>query len=196
MNPDEIASTLEGIRERLASLSGEQRIQLPRHGFGDDVLGYFLPGDAGNPVPGRWCTVYSERGKDELRDTADSEDQLLWLLFESMLQSAATGWEVAHRIPHRDTRRVWFAKMAEWTAAYWPHWSDRLAALQQAILDVAPYDDAATVFAEFMATLRPAERQAVWRLPDLEAAAVRSAVIDLFHATGTLPSLAEVEARL
>ncbi|MCL2612381.1 MAG: immunity 63 family protein [Nocardioidaceae bacterium] len=138
--PD-IASTLENARVRLVALSGDTRIAVPVHGFHDDRLGYFLPDDIDNAAPGRWCVVYSDRGRDEVRETVDSEDELLWLLVESMMQSAATSWELAHRIPHQDSRRGWFAKMAEWTAAYWPQWSVRLAADQRAVLAVAPFDD-------------------------------------------------------
>ncbi|GAB3863680.1 hypothetical protein GCM10028801_31710 [Nocardioides maradonensis] len=163
-------------------------------GFADDRLGYFLPHDTDNPRPGHWCTVYSERGSREVRAVLDSEDDLQWLLARSMLQSAATSWELHHRVPHRDSRRGWFAKMAEWTSAYWPQWSAQLAAEQEAILAIAPFDDDNTVFVEFLGVLTQSQKRAVWALRDELADRFRAAVLEGFRATGELPDLHQVEA--
>lgn len=191
---DTLAASLEEVRLRLVGLADGAPITGPVRGFADDRLGYFLPHDPGNPRPGHWCLVFSERGSREVRAVADAEDDLHWLLAASMLQSAATSWELHHRVPHVDSRRRWFAKMAEWTAAYWPQWSDRLAAQQQAILAVSPFDDDQTVFVEFLGTLAPAQKQAVWALRDEPADRFRGAVLERFAATRTLPALREVEA--
>lgn len=192
---DDLLAAATLIRDRLAKLSGEHRIPLPVHGFGEDELGVFLPDDAGNPVPGRWCTVYRERGQDEVREVVDSEDELLYTLFEHMLSTAATGWEARHRIPHQDSRRRWFAKQTQWTAAYWPQWLGRLAAHQEEILETAPFDDASTQFAEFVAALELEERKVVWRLRGRRERKVRQVVLDLVRESGRLPSRGEVEER-
>ena len=194
MTLDELAASLEEIRRRFVALADGARIAGPVHGFADDRLGYFLPHDTDNPHPGHWCLVYSERGSRDVRAVTDTEDDLRWLLVESMLQNAATTWELHHRVPHVDSRRTWFAKMAEWIAAYWPHWSTRLAAHQAAILAVAPLDDDQTVFVEFLGTLTFAQKQAVWALDDASGERFRGAVLARFRTTLDLPDLRDVEA--
>lgn len=85
--------------------------------------------------------VVSERGSEfERRPTSDSDELLYWLL-SSVTASAAGVWELRHRRPGEDSRRLLFAKEVEILAALSPRWAERKKMELDCVLKSHPFVD-------------------------------------------------------
>jgi hypothetical protein len=85
--------------------------------------------------------VVFERGQELERITTHDTDELLWHVFKHVTSWLASSFEVAHRVPGRDFRRVMFAKQVELLQTLSPVWAVRESVEHQRILVNHPFDD-------------------------------------------------------
>jgi hypothetical protein len=86
-----------------------------------------------------WVVV--ERGQEFDRRTTRDPDELLYWTMASAVSATAGEWELAHRVPGRDTRCGWFERQLALMARLNPSWRDRRAAELDEVLHRHPYDD-------------------------------------------------------
>jgi hypothetical protein len=118
------------VRELAAQLGAEGRL-LPTYGHSRD---------GGHPhieidPSGRMHFVVVERGQELERLTYFDLDELLYRIFESVTFSMAGQFELKHREPYRDSRRIAFAKQVELLGSVSAAWAERLAARHEEILE-------------------------------------------------------------
>lgn len=89
----------------------------------------------------RLSYVVTERGSELERRTTTSQDDLLYWLASDMVFSLAGHYELNHREPGRDFRRVMFARELELMARLNSAWHDRKEAEIMGILARHPYRD-------------------------------------------------------
>ncbi len=85
--------------------------------------------------------VVTERGLELERRTTESEEEVLYWLTASMVFSVAVRYELCHRQPGRDCRRVLFAHELELMDRINPVWRQRKAVEIGQILEQHPYRD-------------------------------------------------------
>jgi hypothetical protein len=85
--------------------------------------------------------VVFERGQELERITTRDTDELLWHVFKHVTSWLASSFELAHRLPGQDFRRVMFAKQVELLQALSPAWARRESAEHERILANHPFDD-------------------------------------------------------
>jgi hypothetical protein len=85
--------------------------------------------------------VVTERGRElERRSTQDADELLYWLL-ESVTFTLAGDFEVNHRVPGQDCRRLLFAKQVELLQGLDPAWGQRRMREHDRILHEHPFRD-------------------------------------------------------
>jgi hypothetical protein len=85
--------------------------------------------------------VVVERGMELKRKTTGDVDELLYLIFRSVVSEVASKWEAAHRLKGEDSRRRMFAKKIELMTRLEPEWAARLEREINGILATHPYRD-------------------------------------------------------
>ena len=106
-----------------------------------------------------------ERGRDVERQIVAELDELLWHVFKHITFSMACEFELMHRVPLQDGRRLMFAKQVELLRVLSLDWADRQRRDHKKILARHPFDDAADERADLTADLRKAGRSdaEAWR---------------------------------
>jgi hypothetical protein len=85
--------------------------------------------------------VITERGEEyERRQTSDVDELLFWLVAD-VTREVAQKYELQHRLPQRDYRRLMFEKHVELLGNIRPNWARRQRAEYDEILKSHPYDD-------------------------------------------------------
>jgi hypothetical protein len=84
-----------------------------------------------------------ERGQEQRRATTRDEDELLWLVFQSVTFSLAGSFELRNRAPRRDSRRIAFSRQVELLAQMSPTCAARQVDDHLSILSKYPFDDRA-----------------------------------------------------
>lgn len=85
--------------------------------------------------------VIEERGQElERRSTADADELLYWLISDVVFR-IALAYELQHRAPGQDSRRIVFQRSAELLSMLSPAWVARRRDEIDAILVQAPYTD-------------------------------------------------------
>jgi hypothetical protein len=90
---------------------------------------------------GRMHYVVVERGNELERRTFVELDELMFHVFSEVSFSLAGPFELAHRDPRQDCRRLIFAKQLELLGALSSAWAEREAAVHVGILARAPFVD-------------------------------------------------------
>lgn len=87
--------------------------------------------------------VVTERGSELERKVTWDPDELLYWLVSDIGFGLAGKFELEHRVPDRDSRRLMFAKQIELLGAVNAAWADRKRREIAAILEMNPYNDTA-----------------------------------------------------
>ncbi len=98
--------------------------------------------------------VTIERGQELDRFTTTDLDALLDRIGVGAAFGMACDWELHHRQPHRDVRRMIFARQVETLRRVSDAWADREAARHADILREHPFDDLAGERADLTRRLR------------------------------------------
>lgn len=85
--------------------------------------------------------VIAERGQELERHTTPDIDELLYLIFQWITFELAIKYELHHRIPGRDVRRVLFAYQQDLLLRLSPAWSERRKSEHEQILQKHPFRD-------------------------------------------------------
>jgi len=135
---------IESEIRRLAVIVGAREDDLPTFDQQDGYSG--RPNIEPAPwSPGGFAYVSIERGQENERSTFTTVDDLLFRVFDSVTFDVACRYELAHRVPDEDCRRMLFAKQVELLERLSPAWGQRGRERKEAILREHPFDDAATV---------------------------------------------------
>ncbi len=90
---------------------------------------------------GELCFIISERGEEIERISSVDSLEVLFFLFESITFTIATDYELEHRIPGKDFRRLLFQKQEELMNTLLPVWGEKLRSEHSDILSEAPFID-------------------------------------------------------
>lgn len=85
--------------------------------------------------------IYSERGCEFSRKTTDSIDELLYWVMYDLVHKIAVKYELAHRVPKKDGRRIYFPKIIELMSKLDANWGVKARKHLDDTLAVNPYDD-------------------------------------------------------
>ncbi|MDB5974396.1 MAG: immunity 38 family protein [Nevskia sp.] len=120
--------------ERLAQLISARADQLPTYGTSEG---------SGRPHVESFASGYyyvvAERGTEHSRTPLPHKEELLYWIFRDVSFSVASEYELKHRIPGQDSRRILFAKNLELLEKLNPQWREREALRQDGILMHHPY---------------------------------------------------------
>jgi len=148
-------TALTEIENRIRILAS--RIQAPERAL--PTFGYSEDGRPHVEIDSRgFHYVVVERGQEQSRSTTSEQDELLWLVFESITFSLACSFELRNRIPGRDARRIMFSKQVELLSQLSPEWAAREIDNHLDILRNHPFDDLASERATLSLTLRQGGR--------------------------------------
>jgi hypothetical protein len=131
--------TLAQIEEevdRLAAKIGPAGHVLPTYGRTEDYARPHIELDQRG-----YHFVVVERGQELQRVTTDDLDELLYIIFEGVTFNLACDYEVRHRIPHQDCRRLLFQRQIELLSILSARWAEREAADHQRTLEAHPFQD-------------------------------------------------------
>jgi hypothetical protein len=103
------------------------------------------PAHDGSPhiekVGNEWRYIVAERGTElERRTTSDPEEVLYWLARDVSFD-IASGYELEHRRPSEDSRRLLFAKQEELLSEMSADWGQTFAAEVRLLLQRYPFAD-------------------------------------------------------
>jgi len=122
--------------EKRAPLVGAEPDDLPAYGSSRD-FGY--PHIEVDESHYHWVVI--ERGQELERRTFAELDDLLFTIFASATHSIASRWELAHRVPNQDSRRLLFQRQIELLSRLDSSWSDRQRQHLDVILREHPFRD-------------------------------------------------------
>ncbi|QDU31874.1 hypothetical protein ETAA8_70350 [Anatilimnocola aggregata] len=128
----EIKREIEQIGRRL----GCPRNCLPTFGFSED---FGCPHIEVNASGLHYVVV--ERGVELERKTTHDLNDLLYIVFEAVTFSMAGDYELKHRIPGQDSRRILFRRQLELLGSVDADWVTRLRQDQHKILACNPFND-------------------------------------------------------
>ncbi len=113
--------------------------------LGQEAVVHTTPQHNGSPhvevVDGKHHYVVTERGRELERRSTESEDEVLYWLVSVLVFELATKYELEHRVPGRDPRRLLFAKEIELMERANPEWAERTRQKIRDILKKYPYKD-------------------------------------------------------
>ena len=143
MRAEATAAEEERFHEKMLALAtaiGLEAGQLPKAADDStyDCLWVDVSGRAPHFV---YSYRYRERGDVNVLAESSSSEPVLERIFADATQSAATRFELDHRIVGEDSRRQWFALQAEMMDRLDPEWGRRMRAKQNITLQTAPFDD-------------------------------------------------------
>ena len=146
--------------ERLAAKIGASGYVLPTFGSSEDAGRSHVDVDSRG-----FHYVVVERGEELTRITITNLDDLLYHVFESVTFSLATEFELAHRVEKQDCRRMLFRRQIELLSVLSPKWAARKSREHNQVLQERPFDDLASVRAQFTKELRDSGQSAegAWR---------------------------------
>ena len=103
------------------------------------------PAHDGSPhvekVGNEWRYIVTERGMELQRRTTVDADEVLYWLVKDVTFELASRYELEHRSPSLDFRRLLFAKEEELLGEISPEWAQRYAAEMQTVLQQHPFVD-------------------------------------------------------
>ena len=131
--------TIVEIRERVYELGKNidaplDLLNVPDKSAGDGSPHLEVKGDI-------YHYVASERGNEIFRKETTDSDELLYWIFSDVTTSMAYSYELKHRRPNQDFRRLAFSKRIELLEKLNPKWADREAKeIEKSLMD-SPFDD-------------------------------------------------------
>jgi hypothetical protein len=131
-----LLSELKAEVERLANKIGAPSNILPTYGRSEDGGRPHIEVDARG-----YHYVMVERGEEWTRLTTSDIDELLQKIFCSVTFGLASKYELKHRVPNMDSRRLLFQRQVDLLEELSPHWAKYEAERQKSILQQRPYDD-------------------------------------------------------
>jgi hypothetical protein len=139
---DRAMKTLRDIENDMVELAqkiGASAVRLPTYGVSQDFARPHIEVDQK-----MYHFVVVERGREQLRKSTDSYDDLLYWIFSGVTSEMAFEYELRHRIEDQDCRRIAFPKKIELLNAISVEMGTKGAAEIEQILAKAPYDDEPT----------------------------------------------------
>jgi hypothetical protein len=138
----EVAPTLTyaELRERVAALArriGAPSNLLPTYASSEDFARPHIETDLRG-----YHYVVVERGTELSRSTTRVLDELLYWVFRDVTFSMACSFELAHRQPMQDSRRILFAHNLQLLESLSPTWRATREAALASVLRSHPYRDA------------------------------------------------------
>jgi hypothetical protein len=85
--------------------------------------------------------VIAERGQELERHTSSDIDELLYLIFQWITFELAVKYELDHRIPGQDVRRILFERQENLLLRLSPAWGERRKQEHEQILRKYPFND-------------------------------------------------------
>jgi len=131
-----ILADIEQRVRALANRIGASEGELPTFGRSEDGARPHIEIDSRG-----FHYVVVERGQEQRRVTTRDEDELLWLVFQSVTFSLAGCFELRNRASRRDWRRIMFSRQVELLAQLSPTWAAREVNNHLDILRKYPFDD-------------------------------------------------------
>jgi hypothetical protein len=136
VSSDERDQRLAQLREKAGELAQRIGIRLESlPPFGESRDGNYVDYD------GLYRWISRERGQEVDHRLTLDEDELMYWIFSGITSGMALKYEVQHRIPGQDFRRVWFDYQLELLEKLNPAWSARRRREQEEILARSPYLD-------------------------------------------------------
>lgn len=131
--------TLTEIEAEVTRLS--ERVKAPGNAY--PTFGYTA--DFARPhvevKDGQYHYVAVERGAEVFRESTSDLDELLYWIFEGVTFSMACAYELEHRIPGQDFRRLMFSKQVELLTSIDPAMGRRVEDEIAQTLRGAPFND-------------------------------------------------------
>lgn len=131
----QLSTEIEARIDQLSARLGATEQQLPLISR-DGYEGFFVREEGGE-----YLLCYSERGRIDIRCRTSSLDELLYHFFESVTASMAFAYELKHRIPGQDSRRLAFEQQIELLGRIFPEWATRREQEHAEILRQFPFHD-------------------------------------------------------
>ena len=126
----------ERVRELAAAIEAPAWL-LPTYGRSEDGARPNIEVDSS----GRMHFVVVERGKEFERSIYVNLDELLYRIFRGVTLTLACDFEVKHRNPDHDSRRIMFARKVELLRLLSPQWAEREEKRHAEILKESPFHD-------------------------------------------------------
>ena len=92
-------------------------------------------------IDDRYHWIGMERGQECAHQVTDDIDDLLFWIISSNAVGTAGKWEMEHRHPTDDFRRLYFARAVELLARVKPEWAARQQAIWDEVLTRHPFVD-------------------------------------------------------
>jgi len=121
---------------RLAAAIGAPTGYLPTYGHSEDFARPHIEFDGA-----QFHFVVVERGQELERVSSPDPQEIVYRVFEAVTFSMASDYEVRHRRPWRDTRRLLFDKQLELMGKLSPEWKMRTQARLDEALKENPFRD-------------------------------------------------------
>ena len=124
--------TLAEIKAKVDELAGKIDASsniLPTYGHSEDAARPHIEVDSRG-----YHYVVVERGEELKRITTINLDDLLYHIFEAVTFSLASDYEVTHRIPGQDFRRLLFKHQVELLSLLSTQWAERASARHERLL--------------------------------------------------------------
>jgi hypothetical protein len=132
----QVQAAIDEHAARLGVTRGEVgQVFVPDQGNRDAAAPYW-----GLDGPGYFYAA-QERGRELFRRTTRELDELLEWVMSDITWSLASRYELAHRVPGRDFRRLMFATWVELATGLDPAWGAHVQAYVDETLARSPYDD-------------------------------------------------------
>ena len=89
-----------------------------------------------------YAYVITERGEEFERRTTMNDDDILYWIVSDMTREMASEYELSHRMPNADSRRILFQKHVELLGSVRHEWQARKQAEYATVLERHPFDEA------------------------------------------------------
>ena len=103
----------------------------------DPLGGYFLD----LSKDGEAALAFMERGNITSREVANSLDGILYIIFRNQAKARGLEYEIAHRVPKQDFRRLYFQKSVEELGKISNEWAKILEREFETVLKKHPFVD-------------------------------------------------------
>lgn len=121
-----------------------QRLRSILHGKPVAWADFGIDEDGGSShvrIDDRYHWIAMERGQECAHQATDDVDELLYWIIASNAVGTAGRWEMEHRHPTDDFRRLYFARAVELLARVKPEWAARQQAEWDEVLARHPFVD-------------------------------------------------------
>jgi hypothetical protein len=138
MQREERISRLAQLKAKalgLAAIVGAPPKLLPRFGESNDMGARYVDYD------GLYRLITQERGAEQDHRLTVDEDELMYWIFSGVTFEMASQYELAHRTPNQDSRRLLFKHQLHLLAKLSEKWKEKRSHDQEEILKRYPFKD-------------------------------------------------------